>query len=159
MSKVNILLIKANWCPHCVAFEPIYKKARELSKSDKELQDFNFEIVETTNDLEYTAIKKKYDKIEKYLEGYPTVIYYTEINKKPIYKQVDTTHAKIGDEEDIKNTAKLFLDNVRNTNKTVNSDNYDEYKQVQTGGKNTEEYYKQKYLKYKNKYLNSKNKF
>lgn len=155
-NKVNIILLKASWCPHCVAFEPIYKKAISLSKQDKELDNVDFELIETSNDMEYMAIKKKYDQIEKYVDGYPTVIYYTEINNKPIYKQIETTQAKIGDENDIKLAAMSFLNNINNENKTIKSDNYDEYKQVQNGGKHSEEYYKKKYLKYKNKYLNTK---
>lgn len=75
MTEVNIpnkkiVLYYANWCPHCVDFEPIWNK---LETKEKLKQMYIFE--------KYDCAKDKTCEKESAVEGFPTIIIYKNNNK------------------------------------------------------------------------------
>lgn len=61
-SKNTLYLMKAEWCPHCVAFKPVWNKLQE------ELKDvINFKTLDSEKDKE---------EIQSYnIDGFPTIIF------------------------------------------------------------------------------------
>jgi thiol-disulfide isomerase/thioredoxin len=61
-SKNTLYLMKAEWCPHCVAFKPIWNKLQD------ELKDLiNFKTLDSEKDKE---------EIKTYnIDGFPTIIF------------------------------------------------------------------------------------
>ena len=60
MSKINIILAKASWCPHCVKFTPIFEEAENISKKkfkDIELEYESFDLAD--NDIKNKSIITK----------------------------------------------------------------------------------------------------
>jgi thioredoxin-like negative regulator of GroEL len=59
--KTEIYLFKAEWCPHCVAFKPVWNKLQTALKGK-----YTFVTVDADKDK---------DKIKQWgIEGFPTII-------------------------------------------------------------------------------------
>lgn len=182
--EISIILTRANWCPHCKHFEPIFKLAKEIYESgkDKFFKDYKIKFEDydlADNNVKNTFTLNHYDIKDK-IKGYPTLFVNlkNKTSKSKDYIQVD--HTVINDElsknTQDKDAAKRFIKNIANTLKGIDSDNKISY--IQQGGKlddnkcslnfnNNEidnivggenDKYKSKYLKYKSKYLKLKNK-
>jgi thiol-disulfide isomerase/thioredoxin len=161
--KINVILAKASWCPHCIHFTPIYEKAKTKAVKDKRLSglDINFLSFELDRTDEQNRFKEEYPGLIDYLQGYPSV-YFQIIDDKKKKKTdfVDHTVAEGSSDKDVDRAVENFLNNIVNKYKSMNSDGKEEYVAVQKGGMRlfttdmNEVKYREKYLKYKSKYLN-----
>lgn len=167
LDKLDVILVKASWCPHCVNFTPIYEKASEEASKRPELAsiDINFYSYELDNPTEQEKFKKDYPGLIDHLSGYPTV-YFQMLDGKTKKKKTEfIDHSVVKREGEIgkKEAVNEFIDNIVNKYKSIMSGGTEEYIRVQTGGMEkfqtsiSEVLYKQKYLKYKSKYLQIKN--
>lgn len=164
--EIIIILAKAGYCGHCKNFEPIFKTAKNIYKSNNFLKDYNikfdeYDMVEQDMNNTFTIT---HNKIKDDIRGYPTVfINIRDVgDKKNIvndYMMIEHViiNPKIDEEKQVEEAAKRFLENIVNGIKTLKSDSKIEY--IQTGGMAVNEIYKSKYLKYKSKYHELKNKF
>lgn len=173
--KISIILTRANWCPHCQHFEPIFEIAKNIYTKHDYLKDFEigFEDYDLANDdVKNTFMLNHYDIKDKIL-GYPTVFINlkNKTSKLNNYFTIDHTVIDNNIDESKQHTeaAKIFLENIANGLKSFNSENKvlfiqkggNKLNQCSIGGglndlKN-EPIYKEKYLKYKSKYLKLKN--
>lgn len=182
--KISIILIRANWCPHCQHFEPIFENAKKIYKKHDYLKDFEigFEDYDLANDDVKNTFMINHNDIKDKIQGYPTVF----INlKNKTSKQNDyfmVEHSVINDKVDklkqVEEAAINFLLNITNVLKSFNSENKVLF--IQKGGDNfnkenklnqlnqcaiggsildikNKDLYKAKYLKYKSKYIELKN--
>lgn len=62
ITKNDIMLFKAEWCSHCVAFKPIWEKLKKNTKLNKK---YNFITIDSEN-KEQTEMYK--------ISGYPTLL-------------------------------------------------------------------------------------
>ena len=157
--KTKVILAKADFCGHCHAFLPIFKKAIELAKKDKEISNSEFIIKEMDTSIEPMAHKNFESEYGNdtlsLISGYPTVIILMEVDGD---KKIGTVEHTGGDTE---SAAANFIENIKNGIKTIGSQNKDFYLRVKkqeggTCGLDTpvfEDKYKAKYIKYKSKYL------
>uniref|UniRef100_A0A6C0I2Y8 Thioredoxin domain-containing protein n=1 Tax=viral metagenome TaxID=1070528 RepID=A0A6C0I2Y8_9ZZZZ len=68
-APINIVLIHADWCGHCKALMPHFKKAKEeLRKSDPDIK------VISITDKEVTPAKLKSIHKDLDVKGYPTLV-------------------------------------------------------------------------------------
>jgi hypothetical protein len=155
---LKVILAKADFCSHCHSFLPIFEKAKELAKSDKELSDIKFIIEELDTDvspMSHENFKTTYgEDVFGMIEGFPTVILLEQRDGKKLTNSVEHT---VGETED---AAKKFLEKVKNGIENLKSDVKSIIVLKQEGGKcwsgtgtSTDNKYKDKYIKYKNKYL------
>lgn len=165
-NKISVILTRANWCPHCHHFEPIYNIAKDIYKEFEELKNYeiNFEDYDLADDdIKNTFMVNHYDIKDK-IKGYPTVFVNLKNKNKHTNNYLTIDHTTINDEikeiDQHEEAAKRFIKNIVNVLNTNNSDNKVLY--IQKGGYNKdlehEKTYKKKYLKYKSKYLELKNK-
>ena len=177
--KISIILARANWCPHCQHFEPIFENAKLLCKTHDYLKDFEikFEDYDLANDdVKNTFILNHYNIKDK-IQGYPTVFVNlkNKTSKQNDYFTIEHTAIddnNLDESKQIEKAAMNFLLNITNGLKSFNSENKVLF--VHKGGKNFKEVnncviggslidlknkdiYKEKYLKYKSKYMNLKN--
>ncbi len=157
--KTKVILAKADFCGHCHAFLPIFKRAIELAKKDKEIVDTEFIIKEMDSSIEPMAHKNFESEYGNdtlsLISGYPTVVILMDVDGE---KKIGTVEHTGGDTE---SAAINFIQNVKNGIKTIGSENKDFYIRVKkqeggTCGLDTqvlEDKYKAKYIKYKSKYL------
>lgn len=178
MSKeITIILSKANWCPHCRDFEPIFELAKKNSKSDDYLKNYDIKFEDydfEDNNVKNTFSINHFDAMDK-ISGYPTILLKIVQNKKNNYIPIEHTviNLQTKSEKNKKileqDASKRFLNNIINCLKTIDSDRkvlFMETHETQTGGNMTKfnskqnlsenELYKKKYLKYKSKYLELK---
>lgn len=164
--KIVVILAKANWCSHCQRFGPVFDYVNDIYKSHDDFKnlDIKFESYDLADEAEKTNfVLSHYNAMEK-VDGYPTVMVKTIKNNKLNYTIINHVEAQnINDKNDISNAANIFIENILNCLKSINSENKSLY--VQVGGKIPisydktslkEEIYRKKYLKYKSKYLNLK---
>ncbi len=169
-NKITIILTRANWCPHCEHFEPIYKIAKDIHKEFGEFQNYEVDFEDydlADEDIKNTFMLNHFDIKDK-VKGYPTVfINFKNKNYKNNYQLVDHTvvDEKINKNEQHEEAAKRFIKNICNVLMNFKSEN--KVLHLQQGGNNmfessnnlkNKEIYKKKYLKYKSKYLELKNK-
>lgn len=167
MSQENlIILAKAGYCKFCKDFEPIFKTAKNIYKSNDFLKDYKIEFNEY--DMADKTISNTFEinhsQVMNKIRGYPTVfinIRDTSDKNNIINDYMMIEHViidqKIDEKKQVEEAAKRFLENIANSIKTLKSDSKTEY--IQTGGATINENYKSKYLKYKSKYHELKNKF
>ena len=170
--KISVILTRAEWCPHCKNFEPIYETAKNIHKKFEELKnyDIKFEDYDIANDDVKNTFMLNHYEIKDKIKGYPTVfINLKNKNQKTNnYFMIDHTivDEKLNELEQHEEAAKRFIKNIYNSLKSINSDNKVLY--MQEGGNvvderelkkdlEKEDIYKKKYLKYKSKYLKLKN--
>ncbi len=158
-SKVKVILAKADFCGHCHAFLPIYKRAMELAQKDKEISNSEFIIKEMDTSIEPMAHKNFESEygadVLSLVSGYPTVIILMDIDGDKKFGTVEHTGG------DTETAASNFISNVKNGIKTISSEKKDFYLRPKkqeggTCGLDTpvlEDKYKAKYIKYKSKYL------
>lgn len=179
--EISVILTRANWCPHCKHFEPIFKLAEEISESgtNKFLKDYKIKFEDydlADNDVKNTFTLNHYDIKDK-IEGYPSLFvnFKNKTSKSNDYVQIDHTviNNELSKNKQETDAAERFLKNIVNSLKEIGSDNKISY--VQQGGEQNNskcglnfdnnnivggenDKYKSKYLKYKSKYLKLKNK-
>lgn len=164
--EILIILVKAGYCGHCKNFEPIFKTAENIYKSNDFLKDYNIKFEDydmVSNDVRNTFMITHNDIKDK-IKWYPTVfinIRDTNDKKNIINEYITIEHTVINPKIAETNqaeaeAAKKFLENIVNGIKTLQSDSKINY--IQTGGTFKNEIYKSKYLKYKSKYYELKNK-
>ncbi len=187
-SKYKVILVKANFCSHCKNFLPIYGEAIKLAKKlnpNAEFEIYEMDNEVAPKDMEHMKklvpleIKRamefssKYSNLKDKLVGYPTVYLETEESGKKLFGEVEPTaldHKKGGSESKLNtDAAQRFLTNCENCYKTLISGKKDVFITVKGGGtcntccgsavpEESDDIYKNKYLKYKNKYLELKRK-
>jgi len=184
--KISIILTRANWCPHCQHFEPIFENAKKLCKKHDYLKDFEigFEDYDLANDDVRNTFMLNHNDITDKIQGYPTVFVNlkNKTSKQNDYFTIEHTiidnDEKIDESKQIEQAAMNFLINITNGLKSFNSENKVLF--IQKGGNNfyttnrenkfdqcviggslidfkNKDIYKQKYLKYKSKYIELKN--
>lgn len=170
--KGEIILVKAEWCGHCIHFTPIFKKVIELSKNNnffKNIKIAEYEVEKkNSNDIsELNKLKIEHPYLIDKVQGYPTIFIIIEKDGKKIIDTINQTFIeKDDDKEEIKKAAEDFLQNAENKIKTMYSDNKTTYEPQNGGGKfinnhqtsNDEIIFRKKYLKYKSKYIELQNK-
>lgn len=164
--EILIVLAKAGYCTYCKDFEPIFKTAKNIYKSNDFLKDYNIEFNEydmVKPDISNTFMIT-HNKIKDDIKGYPTVFVNIrdDSDKKNIINEYEMIEhviidTKINEKKQVEEAAKRFLENIINGIKTLKSDSKIAY--IQTGGTSINENYKSKYIKYKSKYHELKNKF
>jgi thiol-disulfide isomerase/thioredoxin len=168
--KINIILAKASWCPHCVDFTPIYELARKKINAQMQLDncEIDFDSYELDKDIQANEFKQKYPGLIDFLEGYPTVFFrMTEKqNNNPVKVKTEFINHSVangGTQQAMNNAAEEFIQNIINKYKSILSGGKELHISVQKGGmsnymtSNQEVKYRNKYLKYKSKYLTLKN--
>lgn len=162
--EILIILAKAGYCKYCKDFEPIFKTAEDICKSNDFLKDYNikFDDYDMANNDVRNTFMITHNKIKDQIKWYPTVfvnIRDTSDKKNMInnYITIEPTiiDPKIDEKKQQEEAAKRFLENIINGIKTLQSDSKTNY--IQTGGTSKNEIYKSKYLKYKSKYYELKN--
>lgn len=163
-SDISIILTKANWCPHCQNFEPIYEEAKKIYENHEGLKNYKikFENYDLADENEKNIFSLNHFDIVDKIKGYPTVylkLKNSENNNLNEYLQITHTviDDKINKQKQNEDAAKRFLNNIVNNLKTLNSNGKMTY--LQNGGDNIwklNDKYKNKYLKYKMKYLKLK---
>lgn len=180
--KISIILTRANWCPHCQHFEPIFENAKNTYKKHNYLKDLEikFEDYDLADDnVKNTFMINHNDIIDK-IQGYPTVFINlkNKTSKQNDYLTIEHTviDNNIDKSKQIEEASKNFLNNITNTLKSVDSENKVLF--IQKGGHNlsigkenklyqcaiggtsndvnNKDIYKSKYLKYKSKYIELK---
>jgi hypothetical protein len=164
--KIRIILTRANWCPHCHHFEPIFNAAKNIYKEFGELNNYEIKFEDydlADDDIKNTFMINHYNIKDK-IKGYPTVFINFKNKNQNTNDYITIDHTVI--DENIKKAnqheeaAKRFIKNVQNVLSSLNSDNKVLY--VQEGGNinnfEKEEIYKKKYIKYKSKYIELKKK-
>ena len=184
--KISIILARANWCPHCQHFEPIFENAKKLYKKHDYLKDFEigFEDYDLANDDVMNTFMLNHNDIKDKIQGYPTVFVNlkNKTSKQNDYFTIEHTVTanddKIDESKQIEQAAINFLINISNGLKSFNSENKVLF--IQKGGNNlntintknkfnqcaiggslielkNKDIYRDKYLKYKSKYIQLKN--
>lgn len=184
--KISIILTRANWCPHCQHFEPIFENAKKLYKKNDYLKDLEigFEDYDLANDDVRNTFMLNHNDIKDKIQGYPTVFVNlkNKTSKQNDYFTIEHTVKNNDDNVDeskqIEQAAMKFLINVSNGLKNLDSENKVLF--IQKGGNNlnknfntnnnlnkcvvsggslnikNQDIYKEKYLKYKSKYTELK---
>jgi thiol-disulfide isomerase/thioredoxin len=181
--KISIILTRANWCPHCQHFEPIFENAKKLYKKHDYLKDFEigFEDYDLANNDIKNTFMLNHNDIKDKIQGYPTVFVNlkNKTSKQNDYFTIEHTVIDNDDNIDvskqIEQASMNFLLNITNGLKSFNSENKVLF--IQKGGYNlsrenkfnqcgiggsfldlkNKDIYKEKYLKYKSKYIELKN--
>jgi len=186
-NKIQVILVKAHWCPHCTRFMHIFNKARNDNNDKYEFtyydfaDDINFydknnnkkNDNDDNDDVGFCGNKDNFINNHKELydlvEGYPTIfVKIDDDNKK--HTIIEQTIIK---NNDINNAVNQFIKNIEFGIKNIQSDNKIEYKNLEGGfcninnhknieatiidNNNFENKYKNKYMKYKEKYYKLKN--
>ena len=66
-SDIEVILFRADWCPHCVAFNNGWKNLQ----ADNELKELNTSFVTVNDDNQ--ELKNHYEKFEVKPQGFPTL--------------------------------------------------------------------------------------
>lgn len=137
-ANINFSLFHANWCGHCVEFNPEWKKIKNKLSSD--LAQRGMRVNLSFNEYEADANPKEI--AEAGVEGFPTI------------RVTINGHT---DEYNGKRTKQAFCDYVVQKLKS----NTQPQPQPHVGGGNKQiknnDYYYNKYMKWKQKYLDAKN--
>src|SRR3990167_5122036 len=93
--ELTVILTRANWCPHCQYFEPIFKLAKESYKNNKDLKKYNIKFEDydmADEDVKNTFMINHFNAMEKII-GYPTVLVNlkNKLDKKNEYHIIDHT--------------------------------------------------------------------
>jgi thiol-disulfide isomerase/thioredoxin len=161
--NITILLAKANWCGHCQRFAPVFEYSENTYKENSYLKDYDikFKSFDLADDDEKKNFMLSYLEAFNKVDGYPTILMIKKNNERLNYYHID--HVEVNNPEDrdqIKSSSEIFIKNIENVLKSIDSENKSLF--VQVGGKTdnktllSEEIYRNKYLKYKSKYLNLK---
>lgn len=67
-AKGYIVLVKANWCPHCIMYEPSFERQSLLNNS------YKFIIVEQTKNEQLLTQWKELISPAFEVQGYPTLL-------------------------------------------------------------------------------------
>lgn len=125
--KINIILAKASWCPHCVHFTPIYEMAQQKINSKQHLDnnEITFDSFELDKNEQMLAFKDKHPGLIDYINGYPTVYFkMTEkSNGKEKIESIEHVIANGKHKKAIEEAAYEFINNIINKYKTLKSDN------------------------------------
>lgn len=163
-NNIVVILAKANWCGHCQRFSPVFEYSSENYKNNEYLKNYNikFESYDLADDDEKRNFMlshlKAYDKVD----GYPTVLILINKDNKINYHNINHVEVEnIKDKKQISSSSKIFIENISNALKSLNSENKSLFLQIGGNINNnktllSEEKYRNKYLKYKSKYLNLK---
>lgn len=172
--KISIILTRANWCPHCQHFEPIFEIAKNTYKKHDYLKDFEigFEDYDLASDDIKNTFMLNHHNIKDKIQGYPTVFVNlkNKTSKQNEYFSIEHTVVdnNIEESKQQNEAAKLFLTNIENGLKSFNSENKVLF--IQKGGNKlnhcgieggsinvkNNDIYKAKYIKYKSKYIEFK---
>lgn len=164
---ISIILARSSTCPHCIDFEPIYEKAKNIYKLNKFLSKHNikFEDYNLADNNVRNTFYINHNDVKDKIQWYPTIfvnIRDTQDKNKITNDYLTIEHTvvntKLDNSKQIEEAAQRFLENIINVLKTSESDNKVSF--IQTGGISnySNANYKNKYLKYKTKYLELKNK-
>lgn len=140
--KISIILTRANWCPHCQHFEPIFENAKKLYKKNDYLKDLEigFEDYDLANDDVRNTFMLNHNDIKDKIQGYPTVFVNlkNKTSKQNDYFTIEHTVKNNDDNVDeskqIEQAAMKFLINVSNGLKNLDSENKVLF--IQKGGNN-----------------------
>lgn len=165
--KINVILAKASWCPHCVDFTPIYEFTKTKIKPGNQLDGckINFVSYELDKPNEESKFRNEFPGLIDHLEGYPSV-YFQMIDNKTNKKKTEFINHSVAREQGDNGVEKAvdeFINNIVNKYKSILSGGKEEHITAQRGGMakymtlNSEVKYRNKYLKYKLKYLELKN--
>lgn len=171
--KISIILTRANWCPHCQHFEPIFEEAKNIYKKHDYLKDFEigFEDYDLAEDDIKNTFMLNHNDISDKIRGYPTVFINlkNKTSKQNDYFTIEHTivDSNIAESKQHNHAAKKFLENIANGLKSFDSENKVLF--IQQGGNksmpcsvggnlsiNNQAIFKEKYLKYKSKYIELK---
>ena len=130
--KISIILTRANWCPHCQHFEPIFENAKKLYKNHDYLKDFEigFEDYDLANDDVKNTFMLNHNDIKDKIQGYPTV--FVNLKNKTSKQNdyftiehtvIDNNDDNIDESKQIEQAAINFLLNITNGLKSFNSEN------------------------------------
>ncbi len=127
--KISIILTRANWCPHCQHFEPIFENAKNTYKKQDYLKDFEikFEDYDLANDDVNNTFMLNHNDIKDEIQGYPTVFVNlkNKTSKQNNYFTVEHTviDSNIDKSKQIEEATEKFLQNITNGLKSLDSEN------------------------------------
>jgi thiol-disulfide isomerase/thioredoxin len=147
-NKIEVILAKANWCPHCTNFMPVFEKSTEDYGKEYEFSYYDF--ADDAASPNKSNFDNDHGELSSLIEGYPTV--FVKINKS--HTQVNPT---IITNNNIDKAVKDFIKNIQIGCKTIMSGGKVEHINLEGGSIEKNIIFKNKYMKYKEKYFKLKN--
>ena len=149
-NRIEVILAKASWCPHCTHFMPIFEKANEDYGDQYKFSHYDF--ADDAASPNKSNFEDDHKELIDLVDGYPTIL----------LKKDNKTHTKINPtiikNNNIDKAVLEFRSNIENGLKTLESDRKVEHIKLDGGSLFNEDIYKNKYMKYKEKYFKLKNK-
>lgn len=163
--KTDVLLVYAEWCPHCKYFEPIFKNTENFLKKDKALKSnkINLKSFDFANEGTKQQFDEEYGSVSKYIDGFPTVLLRHEGEREVKYTTIDTSHEDQSIKEEKKrlnNATKQFVKNIKSGFDSLfpqkGGSNYETMLEHSLETQLHDMYWKKKYEYWKKKYIELK---